>query len=136
MSRLQTALLLLALAGHAAAQEPASPAIPAASQAPAPAGASGARRVASSPLGACFGRQPAYPARALRNDEQGASLVGFTVSPTGHIEDPGLLRSSGHGLLDQAALAHLNKCIASVTTQPDAALPPGRYALPMVWRIQ
>lgn len=136
MSRIQIALLVTALAGHVSAQEQALAATAGASQEATPTGAAAARMVAASPLGACFRRQPAYPVTALRNEQEGQTVVAFTVAAAGQIQNPGLVRSSGHQILDQAALAHLNQCIASVSTQPDDPLPPGRYALPMVWRIE
>ncbi|WP_442909573.1 TonB family protein [Hydrogenophaga sp.] len=136
MSRIPIALLVTALAGHASAQGQASAPTADASQAATPTGAAAARMVAASPLGACFRRQPAYPVAALRDEQEGQTVVAFTVAAAGPIQNPGLLRSSGHQTLDRAALAHLNQCIASVSTQAEDPLPPGRYALPMVWRIE
>ncbi|WP_082585622.1 TonB family protein [Hydrogenophaga sp. Root209] len=136
MPRIPIALLVTALAGHASAQGQTTAPTAGASQEATPTGAAAARRVAASRLGACFRLQPAYPVAALRNEQEGQTVVAFTVAAAGQIQNPGLLRSSGHLILDHAALAHLNQCIASVSTQPDDALPPGRYALPMVWRIE
>jgi TonB family protein len=62
--------------------------------------------------------------------------VVFTVAESGSIESPGLLRSSGHAVLDQAALAHLIKCIAEFPLDHQPKLPVGTYALPLVWRIE
>jgi TonB family protein len=127
----------MALLGTASAQETGPAPSPPASQASAPAGAPAAVHVvAASALGACFRRQPAYPRAALREEQEGQTLVAFTVTAAGDIEQPALVRSSGYPLLDQAALAHLNKCIAAFVPQRDAPLPPGRYALPMVWRLE
>lgn len=133
MPRPPFVLLATLLAGHALAQDPASPPTPSASQA---AGEIAARLVDASPLGACFRRQPAYPPQALRNEQQARTLVVFTVTPAGAIQAAGLLRSSGHRLLDEAALGHLDKCIAASAPPSGDPLPPGRYALPMVWRIE
>jgi TonB family protein len=95
-----------------------------------------ARVVAESPLGTCFTRPPAYPTVALRSAQSGLSLVVFTVSESGSIESPALLRSSGHAVLDRAALGHLVKCIAEVPLDSQPKLPVGRYALPLLWRIE
>lgn len=92
--------------------------------------------VMSSTLGTCFKRPPAYPSDALRKELTGRTLLVFSVSPEGKIQSPGLLRSSGHPALDQAALAHLSMCIAMQEGQSPPPLPPGRYALPHVWRIE
>ncbi len=134
---------LLLLAGIAAsssslAQTAPPTASPSASAAPisAEVAQQNARAVAEPPLGACFRRPPAYPVVALRNEQTGRSLVGFTVTESGSIENPALLRSSGHTVLDQAAVGHLLKCIALLPPDYQPKLPVGRYALPLLWRIE
>jgi bla regulator protein blaR1 len=119
------AILATPLLGPVSAQEVA-----------APAASSPAQVVAASPLGTCFRRQPAYPIQALRKGQQGSTQVAFSITPAGEFQDPAILRSSGHPALDYAALAHLNKCIAASGAKSDEPLPSGRYALPMVWRIE
>jgi TonB family protein len=91
---------------------------------------------ASSALGACFRRPPQYPAAALRDDQQGTTLVSFEVSASGVAEGPAVRRSSQFALLDEAALNHMEKCIQSTARETDGTLPPGRYALPMTWRLE
>src|SRR5688500_5566724 len=63
-----------------------------------------ARVVASSALGACFRTPPQYPDAALRDDQQGTTVVSFEVSASGVAERRGVLRSSQFALLDEAAL--------------------------------
>ena len=94
------------------------------------------RAIVESPLGACFRRPPAYPAVALRNEQTGRSIVAFTVTESGAIENPLLLRTSGFTVLDQAAFAHLVKCIALFPPDHKPKLPVGTYVLPLLWRIE
>jgi protein TonB len=95
-----------------------------------------ARVVVASPLGACFRAPPEYPKSALRKDESGTSVVLLVIKETGEIESPGLLKSSGHASLDWAAFNHLKSCISKHPQDPEQKLPPGRYALPLTWRIE
>ena len=89
-----------------------------------------------SSLAACFQKPPAYPIEARRLDLQGRTMVLFAVSVEGVPEEPSLLRSSGHAVLDHAAIKHLSLCIRQFVATSTERLPAGRYALPMVWRIE
>ena len=60
----------------------------------------------------------------------------FEVSASGVAEKPAVFRSSQFPLLDEAALNHMKKCIKSTAKETDGTLPPGRYALPLVWRLE
>jgi TonB family protein len=91
--------------------------------------------VLRSPLGRCFSYPPPYPQEALRNDQAGRTTLVFLVSPDGAVQDPAVLRGSGHEILDNAALAHLAACIAKFRTLNASPLPAGRYVLPFSWRI-
>jgi bla regulator protein BlaR1 len=95
-----------------------------------------ARKFAESPLGACFREPPAYPRTALRNEQEGRTVLAFTVLESGEVGPASLVRSSGHTALDDAALAHLGKCIAAAPSPPGDSMPAGRYVLPMLWRIE
>ena len=48
--------------------------------------------------------EPDYPEEARRNKEQGVVLLRLVVSEAGRVEDAVVEKSSGHVLLDQAAL--------------------------------
>lgn len=62
--------------------------------------------------------------------------MSFEVSPTGVAERPVVFRSSQFALLDEAALNHMKKCLKITATGTSGSLPPGRYALPLVWRLE
>jgi TonB family protein len=100
------------------------------------ASAEDARIVTSSALGTCFSRPPQYPAAALRDDQQGKTIVSFEVSTAGVAERPAVLRSSQFALLDEAALNHLKKCLKTTANETDGTLPPGLYALPLIWQLE
>lgn len=127
--------LIASLTLHSAVAQPGSPS-PTGSQALAPNTTSHAARVSQSLVGQCFRRPPEYPAESLRSGQEGRSLVAFNVTEEGDIADPALYRSSSHKLLDQAAIAHLNACIASFEKSGNPLLPTGLYVLPLVWRIE
>jgi TonB family protein len=81
-------------------------------------------------------RPPEYPPEALRLELTGRSLLVFTVTAEGSIEKTGLFRSSGFTLLDQASVAHLDKCVAAFMAAAQPKLPSGTYILPILWRIE
>jgi TonB family protein len=54
-------------------------------------------------------RPPYYPEMARRNGWQGLCMVRVSVTPEGRAASVSLARSSGHGILDQAALAAVRK---------------------------
>jgi len=56
-------------------------------------------------LRAAIEREKRYPRLAVRQQLQGIALVGFRVLGDGRIEAIRLMESSGHNLLDEAALA-------------------------------
>jgi len=130
------AFLFIASQASAQAQTASPSAQPPISAASAAERQANGRQVIESQLGMCVSRPPAYPQEALRSELTGRSLVVFTVTAEGNLENPGLLRSSGHAVLDEAALSHLNRCIAASTAAEQPKLPQGRYALPLLWRIE
>lgn len=54
-------------------------------------------------------RPPYYPEMARRNGWQGLCMVRVSVTAEGRAASVSLARSSGHGILDQAALAAVRK---------------------------
>lgn len=141
-----TALLGAWWLGSATAQPvPPAPA-PAPTSAPSPASApppasaselaSKGQIVAQSGLAACFRLAPEYPMQARRQNLQGRTMVLFDVSAEGVAQTPRLMRSSGHAVLDHAALTHMASCIGQHTASGSERLPAGRYALPMDWRLE
>jgi protein TonB len=95
-----------------------------------------ARVVAQSELAKCVNKAPDYPTEARRMGLQGRTMVLFTVSAEGKPEEPRLMRSSGHLVLDRAAVRHIDRCIKQYTVTASEPLPAGRYALPMDWRLE
>lgn len=78
---------------------------------------------------------PEYPLAALRIDAQGTTTLQFTVDDKGGLTNAAILRSSGHELLDRAALFSLSKCrfkpaIASGQAQKSSTL-----KVEYVWRL-
>jgi protein TonB len=115
---------------------PSAPAPAASAASPRPATAEDVKVVSDSPLGACIRRPPAYPETALRNDQQGRTVLSFEVSAGGVAGQTAVRRSSQHAVLDAAALHHLQQCITGSAAVTDGTLPPGRYVLPWEWRIR
>jgi TonB family protein len=132
------ALTLFACAGGASAQEgtDALQAGPAQTSTPGPATPEANAIVGASSLGACFKRAPAYPQAALRAEMSGRSLVSFVIGADGRPDSPKLHRSSGYSLLDEAALRHLEGCLASFVYNESEVLPSGLFILPLSWRIE
>lgn len=54
-------------------------------------------------------RSKRYPATALRLQQQGTTRIGFRLRQDGRIDTPAILTSSGHRLLDQAALSTIDR---------------------------
>jgi outer membrane biosynthesis protein TonB len=98
--------------------------------------ASKVQAVARSSLAVCVRKPPEYPIAARRLGLQGRTMVLFVVSAEGVPEEPRLLRSSGHAVLDQAAVKHLGSCIKAFVEKSSERLPSGQYALPMEWRLE
>jgi periplasmic protein TonB len=53
--------------------------------------------------------QPAYPGKAKRLGQQGVVVLRLTISLSGAIDEMSILQSSGHALLDQAAIQAMNR---------------------------
>ena len=132
------ALLFAACAAVARAQEapPASQGAAVEAGMPGPATPEANALVGASALGECFRRAPAYPPAALRAEMSGRSLVSFIIGPDGRPGSPRLHRSSGYALLDEAALRHLEGCLASFSFNESEVLPSALFILPLSWRIE
>lgn len=135
LNMLNTLLSILAAAATQVVNAQHSPPAPPDSIASTQSNGGDARSFASSALGTCFARPPAYPVEALRNEETGRVLVDMRVDRAGFIDKPTLVRSSGFAVLDQTTLQHLASCIASFQSSNQPQLPAGRYVLPMLWQI-
>jgi protein TonB len=95
------------------------------------------QRVAASALGACLRQPPPYPERALRDDASGRTVVAFSMADDGTPAGAELATSSGHALLDEAALAHVRRCMAAARARtPAEVLPAGTFRVPYVWRVE
>jgi len=99
--------------------------------------ASSTVRMHDTRLGRCVSRPPPYPVAALRHGWTGTTVLAFAVGEDGLPVEPALARSSGHELLDAAALQHLKRCIAaSHALSPREALPVGRFRVPIAFRLE
>ena len=57
-------------------------------------------------------KNPDYPAEAIRKKQEGVTRIRALVNVDGHLSNMSLLTSSGHALLDNAAIAALLTCKA------------------------
>ena len=76
---------------------------------------------------------PKYPVAALQSGEQGAVTVELRIGADGFVRDTSLVRSSGHALLDEAALSALRDCRFIPRTENGKSVE-GRTDLEFVWR--
>jgi TonB family protein len=132
----QTPPAVAASAASSVSSPAASSATEAAPNAKALEAATNAQRVADSSLVACLKKVPEYPIAGRRFGLEGRTMLLFVVSAEGVPGEPAVLRSSGHGVLDNAALKHMRACIQQFELGRSAPLPPGRFALPMIWRLE
>ena len=78
--------------------------------------------------------KPAYPKSSLRNEEQGAVTLRFTIGADGRLLKQQIVRSSGFRELDRAAQIALMQCWfrpASIKGQPVQSPMDIQY----VWRL-
>ena len=78
---------------------------------------------------------PEYPARSLRENEEGAVVLRFLISEAGQVLESQIQESSGFRRLDRAAEAALSQCLFSpemVDGKPQRGWATIRY----VWKIQ
>ena len=60
-------------------------------------------------LEALLSEKLVYPLQARKRGWEGEVLLGFRIDPDGNFSDVTVLRSSGHSLLDRAAIRALEK---------------------------
>ncbi len=84
----------------------------------------------------CLARPPRYPQEAMRNGWQGRSVLRFKVDADGSVTPPTVAQSSGHAVLDEAALAFLNSCLRSAPVRNAGPLPAGSLGLPVTWILE
>lgn len=53
--------------------------------------------------------QPDYPNAARRREMEGTVVLNLLIGPNGRVQDAKILQSSGHDLLDRAALRHAQR---------------------------
>lgn len=78
-----------------------------------------------------FSRYFRYPPRALRKQLEGKVILSFRLDSTGTIQSIVVAKSSGHGILDRAAIKSLSK-IAPLTGSPRSGI---SFELPVIYRI-
>lgn len=78
-----------------------------------------------------FSRHFRYPPRALRKQLEGKVILSFRLDSTGTIQSVVIAKSSGHGILDRAAIKSLSR-IAPLTGSPKSGL---SFELPVIYRI-
>lgn len=78
--------------------------------------------------------KPVWPREALKNELQGTVKLRFLIDTQGRVRDSGIIQSSGHKMLDDAALVATSKCILDVA--PAKRSPePEWVQLDYVWTI-
>ena len=79
--------------------------------------------------------RPAYPRQAKREGWEGTTLLRVVVQPSGKPGAVRLQKSSGHDVLDEAAIAAVEKWTFAPATQGGAAIA-GAVTVPIVFRLQ
>jgi protein TonB len=72
-----------------------------------------------------------YPSQARKAGLQGVSEVSFTIHEDGRVSAVSLVKSSGHSILDEAALETIYA--AAPFPRPPA---PARIAIPIAFRLR
>ena len=79
--------------------------------------------------------KPEWPKASLAREQTGTVTLKFLVTTDGKVADAAIIKSSGHELLDQAALGGIRKCRFSPGTRngkPEQTWTPMQY----VWTLQ
>ncbi|HVY38050.1 MAG TPA: energy transducer TonB, partial [Polyangia bacterium] len=79
--------------------------------------------------------RPAYPDVAMRHEWEGQVLLRVRVSPAGRVEALEIERSSGHDVLDQAALESVRGWTFVPSRQGGVAVS-GWVSVPVAFRLQ
>jgi len=80
------------------------------------------QRDAVSPPERIFTSSPDYPALAKRNNIEGSVKLSFLINRSGRVEKVRLLKSSGHEILDRAAIDYSKKIIFEPAKKGDTAI--------------
>jgi protein TonB len=72
-----------------------------------------------------------YPPRAQRQQLEGIVVLSFRLDATGTIQDITVAKSSGHGILDRAAKASLNR-VAPLSGVPESGV---SFELPIIYKL-
>ena len=86
-------------------------------------------------IGASHSCERAYPAIALRLDQQGTTVLGFTVNTDGSVSGVQVMKSSGHEMLDDAAIV----CATAWRYRPafeNGRPVPARWTTNVQWKLQ
>jgi TonB family protein len=84
----------------------------------------------------CAPKAEDYPPAALRANQEGTTRIGFTVDEKGQLKAFGVIRSSGHLLLDYTALIKLAGCKFVPGKAPDGTPIGGSFSVEYVWKLQ
>lgn len=79
--------------------------------------------------------KPEYPAKSLRNEEQGTVILAFLIGLDGRVVDSRIEKSSGSRDLDRAAMAGLSLCKfkpGTVDGKPEQSWTKMQY----VWKLE
>jgi TonB family protein len=83
-------------------------------------------------IGGCV---PEYPAAALKIEAQGTTTLQFTVDDKGALTDAAISKSSGHEVLDRAALSALSKCRFKPAVTAGQTQKSSTFTVEYVWRL-
>jgi len=78
---------------------------------------------------------PDYPDEAADNNEAGTTVLQFLIGPTGAVLSVHLAISSGHAILDQAAVKAFSLCKFSPAIGTDGNPQEGWVTVPYVWQL-
>jgi len=79
--------------------------------------------------------RPTWPREALKRELQGTVTMKFLIDATGKVLDKGIVKSSGHEILDLAALEATARCILEVRAS-DGPAKEEWVQLQYVWTLE
>jgi protein TonB len=128
---------VVATPGELAAPAPPPPAPPEVPAAPPPPPPPPPAPVVEAREGAHYrnNARPAYPRVALREGWEGTAVLRVNVLPDGHVTCASLLRSAGHSILDEAALAVVKSWLFDPATQAGRGIA-SVVTVPLQFKIQ
>ncbi|ATQ43091.1 energy transducer TonB [Caulobacter mirabilis] len=81
-------------------------------------------------------RHKRYPERGRAESLEGAVVVAVTLDRRGRVRAVDLIRSSGHGVLDDAALAQVRNASPFPAAPADSTWSRRRFEAPIVYRVR